>query len=540
MGFCLAFFLGAKMNQRNFKIGRIQNAEDRTVKAVISTEHPVPRFKGNEILVHNTDSIDLTREPLPLIIAHDNGTLPVGVVEHLEILDRELHGVLRISKSQDAIWQDIQDGILRHVSVGYMITEEGPVKDGAYRVTKWQPYECSLVSAPADPQAKINRKHNEVKKMDVNDLKQQRKASVDKMQQLAQAEELTDEQKEEIRTLKSDIETFDLRISALEETKESCRLQTSQVETKPLQSEEYSRAYDKFLRQGQNALFPEEIRILTVGNDASMGYAVPEEFEKKLLESLHENNIMRQICKVISTSSDRNIPIVTGDTTAHWLAENAEYIASDVTLEKKVLEAHKLGVLSLASEELVSDLGFNLTEFLSSNFGRAMGDLEENSFINGDGTGKPRGVLADAEVGVTAAEATSFTYDELMDLIYSLKRPYRKRASFLLSDEAMNMIRKFQDGSKQYLIQEPLKAGEPTTILGYPVYTSSFVPALESGQKAVLFGDFSYYWIADRQGRYFQTLRERYAEKGQVGFRGNQRIDGCLTIPEAVKVLQLA
>ena len=67
--------------------------------------------------------------------------------------------------------------------------------------------------------------------------------------------------------------------------------------------------------------------------------------------------------------------------------------------------------------------------------------------------------------------------------------------------------------------------------------TSTYMPAIAAGAKTIAFGDFSYYWIADRQGRSFKRLNELYAANGQVGFLGSQRVDGKMILPEAVKVL---
>ncbi len=204
---------------RSFQIGKIRSAEDRTVEAVISSEYPVPRYDGKEILVHSNDAVDLSRAPLPLIIAHDDRTLPVGIVEELFLEGTELRGVLRFSKTQDSVWQDVQDGILRNLSIGYVTMRREPPENGKYRVTRWQPYECSLVAAGADPTAQINRNFDAKEtKMDVNDLKQTRKASMDKMKTLAGTKDLTDDQKAELRTLKAEVEDLNLRIEAMEMT----------------------------------------------------------------------------------------------------------------------------------------------------------------------------------------------------------------------------------------------------------------------------------------------------------------------------------
>ena len=193
------------------------------------------------------------------------------------------------------------------------------------------------------------------------------------------------------------------------------------------------------------------------------------------------------------------------------------------------------------SEELLADSVFDLEAYISKEFARRIGAREEESFFNGDGKGKPLGILAaagGAEVGVTAASATAITADEVIDLFYSLKAPYRKNAVWVLNDATVRLIRKLKDANGQYLWQPALREGEFDTILGKRIYTSPFMPTAAAGAKTILFGDLSYYWIGDRQGVTFKRLNERYADMGQVGFLASKRVDGKLVLPEAVKVLQ--
>ena len=138
-----------------------------------------------------------------------------------------------------------------------------------------------------------------------------------------------------------------------------------------------------------------------------------------------------------------------------------------------------------------------------------------------------------------AASAAAITADELIDLVYSLKAPYRKRAIFLFNDQTIKAIRKLKDGNGQFLWQPGLQVGQPNTLLGYRYETSTHMPLIGAGAKPVLFGDMSSYWIADREGRSIKRLNELYAPTGQVGFLASQRVDGKLILPEAVKVLAM-
>lgn len=282
---------------------------------------------------------------------------------------------------------------------------------------------------------------------------------------------------------------------------------------------------------------------LQVGTDSEGGYLAPDEFEKTLIESLEEQNIFRQLANIITTSSgDRKIPVVSSKGTASWVDEEGIIPESDDSIGQVSIGAYKLATIIKVSEELLNDSVFNLEQYIAKEFARRIGAKEEEAFFIGDGTGKPTGIFnatGGATLGVTAASATAITIDEIMDLFYSLKSPYRKNAIFTMNDATVKAIRKLKDGNGQYIWQPSITAGTPDTILNRPVKTSAYVPTLGSTAKTIAFGDFSYYWVADRQGRSFQRLNELYAATGQVGFKATQRVDGKLILPEAIKVLQM-
>lgn len=314
------------------------------------------------------------------------------------------------------------------------------------------------------------------------------------------------------------------------------------------EKEKTGRASDEYKGSFWNAMrvkapMPSVLNALQEGTDSEGGYLVPDEFERTLVEALEEENVFRTLAHVIKTSSgDRKIPVVASKGTASWVDEEGAYTESDDAFSQVSIGAYKLGTMIKVSEELLADSVFDLEAYISKEFARRIGAREEESFFNGDGKGKPLGILAakdGAEVGVTAASATAITADEVIDLFYSLKAPYRKNAVWVLNDATVKQIRKLKDSTGQYLWQPSLVAGTPDTIFGRPVKTSAFMPTAAAGAKTIAFGDFKYYWIADRQGRTFKKLSELYAANGQVGFMGTQRVDGKLILPEAIKVLQM-
>jgi len=305
-------------------------------------------------------------------------------------------------------------------------------------------------------------------------------------------------------------------------------------------SDEYKKAFWNVMRS-KNPHY-DVVNALQVGTDSEGGYLVPDEFERTLVQSLEEENIFRKLAKIIQTSSgDRKIPVVTTHGSASWLDEEELYPDSDEVFGQTSIGAYKLGTFIKVSDELLSDSVFDLQNYISTEFARRIGSKEEEAFFIGDGSGKPTGIFAatgGAQLGVTTAGATAITVDEVIDLFYSLKSPYRKKAVFVMNDATVKTIRKLKDGQGQYLWQPSLTAGTPDMILNRPVYTSAYIPAIEAGAKSIAFGDFGYYWIADRQGRAFKRLNELFATTGQVGFMATQRVDGKLILPEAIKVLQ--
>ena len=306
-------------------------------------------------------------------------------------------------------------------------------------------------------------------------------------------------------------------------------------------SDNYKKAFWRMMRA--KSVPHEVLDALQVGVESEGGVLAPDEYQRTLIEALEEQNIFRQLAHVISTSSgDRKIPVVASKGTASWIDEEAAYPESDDSFGQVSIGAYKLATMIKVSEELLNDSVFDLPSYIAREFARRIGAAEEEAFFTGNGTGKPLGILADtggAETGVTAASATAVTMDEVMDLYYSLRAPYRRNAVFIMNDSTVKAIRKLKNGNGDYLWQSSLTAGQPDMLLNRPVYTSGYMPAIAADKKAILFGDLGYYWVADREGRSFKRLNELYAANGQVGFQSSERVDGKLVLAEAVKVLAM-
>ena len=251
--------------------------------------------------------------------------------------------------------------------------------------------------------------------------------------------------------------------------------------------------------------------------------------------------MIRSLAKVITTRNDRKIPVSVGHSVAAWTAENDAYTESNPTFGQKEIDAHKLTDLIRISVELLQDAAFPLEHYIANEFARAFGIAEEQAFCVGTGSGQPTGIFTanGGTVGVTAAANNAVTADEIINLVYALKAPYRRNAKFLMNDATISQIRKLKDGNGVYLWQPSLQAGEPDRLLGYELYTSPYVPVMAAGAYTIAFGDFKNYWIGDRSGRTVQRLNELYATNGQIGYVATERVDGKVILPEGIQLLKM-
>ena len=309
----------------------------------------------------------------------------------------------------------------------------------------------------------------------------------------------------------------------------------AQMETESAKPFRERAAYKNAMVDALRTNFRKVSDVLQEGVDADGGYLVPVEYDNRLIQVLEEENIMRALATKITTSGEHKINIAATTPAALWVEEGGALTFGDATFDQKFVDSHKLHVAIKVTEELLYDSAFDLEKYILTQFGKALANAEEDAFLNGDGKGKPYGVFDTTTGGTKAGNlAADIKADDIFDLIYNLKRPYRKGASFIMNDKTIAQIRKLKDNNGQYLWQPSLVAGEPDQIAGYKVRTSAYAP-----ENAISFGDYSYYNIADRGARSFKTLNELFAGNGMVGFVAKERVDGLLLLPEAVQILNL-
>lgn len=270
------------------------------------------------------------------------------------------------------------------------------------------------------------------------------------------------------------------------------------------------------------------------------GYLVPDSFERHIMDTLGARNVLRQICRVVQTTQDVNLPRVAGHGQAFWVPEGGTLPLSDDQFDRVTLGAYKLGTSEVISNELMEDSAFDMEKLIAGSFAARIADAEEDAFLNGDGDGKPMGLLTQASVGAVSENAGEVTLDDILNLIHSVTIPYRKRGILLMSEGTLITLQKTRTAYDQTVWKHTLGKAYPDKLFDSPIVISDAMPDIAPGGTPVVFGDFNYFWIGDRGRHHFMRLNEVRARNDQVEFLLTKRVDAKLMLPDAIKTLRVA
>ena len=284
---------------------------------------------------------------------------------------------------------------------------------------------------------------------------------------------------------------------------------------------EYEVAFKDMLHTGM----PQ--KALRRGSAGSGNFIVPDTFEQKLVKGLTDKSVLRKLCTVLKTNTTMRIPTIIADGEATWIPENEPVQFSEAVYGE------------IVSDEMLEDAQFDVEDYIRQLFVESVSAAEELALFIGDGNGKPTGLLHQASTGWVSEKAGDITYDDILNLIHSVKSPYRKNAVLVMSEDAITKLLSIIHYHGDSPWDVSLKDGTTKTLFGYPVYTTNYLDRVLPGTKPVLFGDFSYFWIGERGKRSVKRLIERYADTGQVAYITTERIDAKLVLPEAIKSLEI-
>ena len=287
--------------------------------------------------------------------------------------------------------------------------------------------------------------------------------------------------------------------------------------------------------------------------DAQGGYAVPFILDREILKKERDLNVMRQLCSNMSVSSpDTAWNIDLGGTTSGWVGETDTRSQTDAPqLGRATITWGEVFAMPQATQYLLDDAAFDVESWYTDSVAEEFADKEEEAFLIGNGTKKPKGILsytfnttADASREVDKLQKVSgaLTFDSILSLYYAVRQVYRRPGdcTWLMNGATIEALRKLKDEQNRYIWVDNLANGMAGTLLGCPVYESRYMPdASTNGNLAVLFGNFKKaYRIVDRLG--LQVIRDPYSVKGQVAFYTAKRVGNVLTDNCAVKALAVS
>ena len=314
-------------------------------------------------------------------------------------------------------------------------------------------------------------------------------------------------------------------------------------------------AFYQFMRKGmEDGLTELEVKAVQTTTSPDGGYAVPEELDRTLLELLKDESPMRSVCSQITVGSPDYKKLVNlGGSGSGWVGEtDLRPATGTLTLAQLQATMGEIYANPQATQTSLDDVFFNVENWISTEVAREFAEKEGQAFLLGDGVKKPKGILAhtltdevdkERDFGkiqkINSGLAGGFSGDNLIDLIYSLKKGHRNGALFMMTNLTQAKVRKFKDSEGNYLWQPGLQLGQPSTLLGYGIEENEDMPEAVADANAVLFGNFKRgYLIVDRMGT--RVLRDPYTNKPYVGFYTTKRTGGMLLDSNAIKVLTLA
>jgi len=323
-----------------------------------------------------------------------------------------------------------------------------------------------------------------------------------------------------------------------------------------LQARESKAAFERYIRQGDaSGLF--ELKAMSVGSNQDGGYTVPLEIEQTIDRVLAKVSPMRAIASVRQIGSNvYRKPITTTGAAAGWLATEttAPTQTNAPTLSAIDFPTMELYAMPAATQTLLDDSQVDLEQWLAGEVQTVFAEQEGAAFITGNGTTQPKGFLSETIVadaswtwaklgyiasGADGAFAATDPSDALVTLAYAPKQAYRAGGSWVMNRKTEAAIRKFKDSQHNYIWQPGAAAGQPATLLGYPVAEAEDMPDIASNAYAIAFGDFARgYLIVDRVG--VRVLRDPYSAKPYVLFYTTKRVGGGVQNFEAIKLMKFA
>lgn len=278
------------------------------------------------------------------------------------------------------------------------------------------------------------------------------------------------------------------------------------------------------------------VKALSEGDAASGGYLVPTEFRAQLIEDIKDQPVMRNLVTVIPMSSDSlELPTLASDVKTSWGSENTAISTTTARFGTLTFTPYRLNTMLYTSRELVSDSAISVVPLITRLFTQAIARAEDTAIVLGSGTGQPKGLLQETFRGIDNANVDANLADNLKKLPFRLGTAYRKNARWIMNSLSLSAIAALRESSTgAFLYKEGIEGLTPHTLAGYPIHEQNDMPL-----DTILFGDFSYYYLADREQLSVETTTEGAGtfEKHQIAIKVVERIDGKTAQTLAIRAL---
>ncbi|PHM60076.1 phage major capsid protein [Xenorhabdus ishibashii] len=357
----------------------------------------------------------------------------------------------------------------------------------------------------------------------------------------------------QVDTLNGKLSELDTLKTALEE--ELAGLKRPAGETNSKAVNEHKAAFGQFIRKGkEDGLAELEQKAMQTTTDPDGGYAVPEELDRNIITALRDEVVMRQECNVVTVGSPNFKRLVNqGGTNSGWVGEVDE--RPETSTSKLASIEPTWGEIygnPAATQTMLDDAFFNVEQFITGELTIEFAEQEEAAFTNGNGVKKPKGLLAygsddkadkDRDWGklqhLLLKKPTEVTADEIMKLIYTMRKVYRSGSKFMMNNNTLFQVRTLKDAQGNYLWQPGLQLGQPSALLGYGIAENEQFSDVVAESTPIAFGNFKRcYTILDRIG--VRMLRDPYTHKPFVHFYTTKRVGSMLVDSNAVKLLKAA
>jgi HK97 family phage major capsid protein len=262
---------------------------------------------------------------------------------------------------------------------------------------------------------------------------------------------------------------------------------------------------------------------------------VPKSFYDEVFSIARLAGPMLQVAQVINTTSGESltIPTLTAYSTATIKAAGSAIAESDPTFSSITLGAMKYSFLVPVANELLTDAGFDISALIAEQAGNAIGFGINTGLTVGTGTVEPTGIFTAGASAVTGGTSVGGapTYENLVDLVYALDGQARilPGVGFLMSKSGLAAVRKIKDGAGNYIWSGNAVAGQPDTILGYPVFENPAAPAVGTAAFSIGFGHLPSYKARLAGGIQVAQSGDYAFDKDVTTFRVTARVDGNLT-----------